>query len=307
MSENKPLVSILMNCRNGEEFLREAIDSVYAQTHENWEIIFWDNLSTDSSAEIAKSYDHRLKYFLATEATSLYKARNLAVEKCNGEFLAILDTDDIWLPEKLEKQISAFKKPEIAGVFSDAIYFTTHSEWLLYKTRDFHTGKCFDKLISGNFIASPSLLYRMEAVQNLDHVFDERFNMSGDWDLSLRLSLGNKLECVNEPLVKYRLHDNNLSKKMPQAIIDEMDIMIEKYSKLIPGFKSKYANELKVLQEEKDMVLAQAYWSSGDTKEARKIYFKNISSPKSFLFYLSTFMPHEKFVRLKGAFRKFLY
>ena len=70
---SKPLVSILMNCYNGEKFLREAIESVLAQTYNNWELIFWDNQSTDRSAEIFKSYfDKRLKYFYALKHTQAH-------------------------------------------------------------------------------------------------------------------------------------------------------------------------------------------------------------------------------------------
>ena len=74
----KPLVSIIINCFNGEKYLREAINSVIAQSYENWEIIFWDNKSTDKSAKIFQSYnDKRLRYFLAPFHTELlYEARN---------------------------------------------------------------------------------------------------------------------------------------------------------------------------------------------------------------------------------------
>ena len=65
--KGQPLVSVIMNCYNGEKYLREAIDSIYAQTYTNWEIIFWDNASTDNSAEIAKLSDSRLKYFYGEE------------------------------------------------------------------------------------------------------------------------------------------------------------------------------------------------------------------------------------------------
>ena len=97
-----PLVSIIMNCYNGEKFLKEAIDSIYAQTYSNWEIIFWDNASTDDSACIAKSYDDRLKYHLAQETTPLGEARDLALKKINGKYISFLDCDDIWLPKKLK-------------------------------------------------------------------------------------------------------------------------------------------------------------------------------------------------------------
>ena len=89
---HEPLVSILMNCFNGEKYLKQAIDSVLAQTYRNWEIIFWDNQSTDGSAEIFTSYrDSRLKYFYAPEHTRLYEARNCALEKAEGELIAFLD------------------------------------------------------------------------------------------------------------------------------------------------------------------------------------------------------------------------
>ena len=79
MVVGKPLVSIIMNCYNSDHFLREAIESVYDQTYSNWEIIFWDNASTDSSPEIAKSYDDRLKYFRNNTTTNLGMARKLAI------------------------------------------------------------------------------------------------------------------------------------------------------------------------------------------------------------------------------------
>ena len=100
MVNEEPLVSIIMNCYNSDRFLNEAIDSVYSQTYQNWEIIFWDNASTDTSAIIAKSYDERVKYHFESKTTSLGKARNLAVKKASGKYIAFLDCDDLWLPQK---------------------------------------------------------------------------------------------------------------------------------------------------------------------------------------------------------------
>ena len=118
---NQPLVSIIMNCFNGEKYLREAIDSVISQTYENWELIFWDNQSKDKSSEIFKSHkDKRLKYFLANQHTSLYQARNLAIEKSKGDYIAFLDTDDLWEKDKLELQMNFFNNPEVGVVFSNA-------------------------------------------------------------------------------------------------------------------------------------------------------------------------------------------
>ena len=101
-----PLISIIINCFNGERFLRTAIDSVYNQDFDDWEIIFWDNASTDDSALIAKSYGRQLKYYSNKKTTSLGKARNMALKMATGKYIAFLDCDDVFLPGKLRKQVS---------------------------------------------------------------------------------------------------------------------------------------------------------------------------------------------------------
>ena len=80
--KDKPLVSVIMNCFNGEKYLSEAIESVITQKYENWELIFWDNQSSDRSKEIFNTYDDkRLKYFLSNKHTLLSEARSFAIEK----------------------------------------------------------------------------------------------------------------------------------------------------------------------------------------------------------------------------------
>jgi len=104
-----PLVSVIMNCYNGEAYLNDAIKSVLNQTYKNFEIIFWDNQSKDNSKNIFRSFnDKRLKYFYSSKHTTLYEARNLAIKKSKGEYIAFLDTDDIWLKDKLHLQIKKF-------------------------------------------------------------------------------------------------------------------------------------------------------------------------------------------------------
>ena len=100
MKKNK--VSVIMNCHNGEKYLRRAIKSIFDQTYSNLEIIFFDNCSNDSSAKIVKSYDDkRIKYFYSKKKLKLYEARNQAVKKAKGIYLSFLDVDDIWSKEKI--------------------------------------------------------------------------------------------------------------------------------------------------------------------------------------------------------------
>src|SRR5450755_3635344 len=97
-------VSIIMNCLNGERFVREAIDSVYAQSYSDWEIVFWDNASTDKTGEIAQSYDSRLRYFRADQTVPLGPARNLAIQRARGEWVGFVDYDDLSMPDRLTRQ-----------------------------------------------------------------------------------------------------------------------------------------------------------------------------------------------------------
>ena len=133
---DEPLVSILMNCYNGQRYLKEALDSVINQTYKNWELIFWDNQSKDKSSEIFKSYkDIRLRYFYADQHTPLYKARNLAIEKSKGDLIAFLDTDDLWEKDKLELQKHHFNNTEVGLVFSNLwiIKKNTKKKKIIYK------------------------------------------------------------------------------------------------------------------------------------------------------------------------------
>src|SRR5205085_2533899 len=102
---SRPTVSVIMNCFNGERWLREAIDSVFEQSYQDWEIVFWDNCSTDASAEIARGYGDRVRYFGAETRTSLGAARSLALQRARGEYIGYLDCDDVLFPYHLATHV----------------------------------------------------------------------------------------------------------------------------------------------------------------------------------------------------------
>jgi glycosyltransferase involved in cell wall biosynthesis len=220
----QPLVSVIMNCYNGEKYLRQAIESVFAQTYTNWEIIFWDNQSTDGSAEIVRSFESpRLKYFYAPKHTSLYEARNYAIEKASGDFLAFLDVDDWWLWTKLEKQIPLFSDPQVG--FVCGIYWIDNER--KNKRRRSHnrpvpTGWVLNELLKSYFVGMPTLVVRRAALASLDHPCDPRYHVIGDFDLVVRLAMTWKLDCVQEPIACYRIHDNNESAKQRRRHSEEI-------------------------------------------------------------------------------------
>ena len=106
-----PLVSVIINCHNGEKYLKETILSVIKQTYKNWEIIFWNNKTSDKSEKIVKSFrDKRIKYFKSNKFQKLYRTRNLAIKKSKGKYICFLDTDDLWNKNKLAVQINLISK-----------------------------------------------------------------------------------------------------------------------------------------------------------------------------------------------------
>jgi glycosyltransferase involved in cell wall biosynthesis len=232
--KHPPLVSILMNCYNGEKYLREAIDSVLAQTYENWEVIFWDNQSTDRSAEIFKSYtDPRLKYFYAPTHTCLYEARNYAIEKTGGDFIAFLDVDDWWLPAKLEKQIPLFSDPEVGFVYSNY--------WLKSEKKNTQwkalagvipTGRILNDLLKSYFVGLLTLVVRRSALATLDFACDPRYHVIGDLDLVVRLSLHWKSDCVQEPIAVCRKHESNELIKHRGRHLNELECWMEEVGKV---------------------------------------------------------------------------
>ena len=97
MKKENFLISIIVNCFNGEKYLSRCIKSVLSQTYKNWEIIFWNNKSTDKSEKIIKNFsDKRIKIFRSKKFLNLYDARNRAIQKSRGQYICFLDTDDYW-------------------------------------------------------------------------------------------------------------------------------------------------------------------------------------------------------------------
>lgn len=214
---NKPLVSIIMNCYNGERYLHEALESIINQTYKNWELIFWDNLSTDNSKKIFQNFkDERFKYFLAKEHTVLYEARNLALKEVSGEFIAFLDTDDIWLKNKLSEQIKLFANKNVGLVYGN--YWRYNSKNLFKKRKlarklKLPSGKITAILLKTYFIGMLTVVLRKECLNIQTNVFSVKFDMLSDMDFILRFSKNYEFDCIQKPVAISRQHQNQLQNK----------------------------------------------------------------------------------------------
>lgn len=224
MSENN-LVSIIMNCYNGERYLQEAVDSVIAQTYQNWEIIFWDNQSTDSSAEIFQNYeDVRLIYFSAPKFTNLSEARKLALEKASGEYYAFLDVDDWWETKKLEKQMSCFEDPEVGLVYGN-YWYVDEKNSIQYTSfgNSLPSGYLTDVLLKNYCVGLLSIIIRKKAYDSLKYGFDSSYHIIGDFDITMRISVQWKIDCIQTPIAFFRFHGENELFLNEDILVKEME------------------------------------------------------------------------------------
>ena len=234
-----------MNCHNGEKYLSEAIESVVKQSYTNWELIFWDNHSTDKSSIILKNYnDSRIKYFKSTNFTNLGEARQLAFEKCNGEYVAFLDTDDIWYNEKLEKQLRYFEN-EVGIVTCNTNFFNEKIKEPLYQNK-IQEGYVFKNLLKNYNLSLETLIIKKKIVKDAKISFDKNLSYISDFDFFLRLSKISKLKYVPEILSGWRVHQESESWKKPNKFNEEKKIFIKKienfYPKLIENCKDLWIN-----------------------------------------------------------------
>ena len=223
-----PLVSIIINCYNGEDHLKDCIESLLSQTYKNWEIIFWDNQSDDKSETIYKNFkDKRLKYFKAEKHTSLYKARNHAIEKTNGELISFIDVDDLWEINKLELQVQLFNDPKIDLVYSNLWIIKNNSKnKKIFQKKNSPSGLIYEKLLEEYNIGIITTIFRKNIITSIKKIFDERFSIIGDFEFFLRLSKTHYFHYINIPLAYYRIHDKNFSSLHVEKELEEIDTWI---------------------------------------------------------------------------------
>ena len=281
----KPLVSVIINCYNGEKYLREAIDSVIAQTYENWELVLWDNQSTDSTREIVEKYKNpKIKYFYAPEHTPLGEARNLALEKAKGEYIGFLDSDDILYNNYLESCITIFleKKEEISAIYTNYLAFNSKNE------------RVFSKAVSG-FVSFADMLKRYEICiscclfSNEDRIknkisFNKNYSMIEDYDFFLSLAISKPFFYSDVPLAKYRMHEDSLTHNQKSGWSKElMSYYLFLYQK---GLKSRYPHELNWLYVRAVNAEINECIEAGKKRKVFMLVLKNLHKSAKLLFPL---------------------
>lgn len=268
-----PRVSVVMNCYNGQRYLRQAMDSVFAQTYADWEIVFWDNASTDESPAIARSYGQKVRYFRSPATTSLGEARNRAFAEARGEYVAMLDVDDLWLPEKLASQVPLLDAdPSVGLAYCGALLFDDQgAEQVFFEAQPPCRGRCFADLLRRNFICTGTMLFRKSALEGISPLFEPDLTMMADYYLTLKMAGSWSLDFATGAFVRHRLHGGSESSRKWHLFATETRLLLSRLRKDLPEVAASHAAAIAAAEQAVDLQRALDAWIMGDASGARAV------------------------------------
>jgi len=266
-----PKVSVIMNCYNGEQYLRQAIDSVYAQTFGDWEIIFWDNASTDETSAIARSYDDRLRYFCSEKTIPLGAARKAAMKEVRGEWIAFLDCDDYWYAHKLEKQLGYLEKEQYVLCYAGIAEVNPDGSLIRTLLPNYPSGLMLEQQLLQFEINMVTPLLNKEVLDRFGLSFDENITASEEYNLFIRLMAKGKVCAVPEVLGVWRISPGSLTDKQISKWADERYYTLEQLKRENPGIELQYARAFREAAARAEYYRARYLMSEGKKSEAIKV------------------------------------
>jgi glycosyltransferase involved in cell wall biosynthesis len=226
-----PLVTVAIPTYNRRDFLPLALDSVFQQSFKDFEVLVIDDGSTDGTEEVVRSYPHPVRY-LRQENQGEPATRNRLIAETRTPLLAWLDSDDVWLPEKLEKQVAALGDPSSRTlVYSPKISIDAAGAILRRQGRPTYSGRITPQVFCEAFILTSSVLMPTALAREAGG-FDVRYPVAGDLRLWLILSLTCDFVPCTEPLCLHRRHGANLSARSVSKLSTKVAILEEFYFKL---------------------------------------------------------------------------
>ena len=219
-----PKISIIIPTYNRARYVCEAVDSVFAQTYKDYEIIIIDDGSTDNTRETLKKYGDRIQY-IYQKNMGPPAAMNTGVRRAKGEYYVILGDDDALMPDMLERQVEVMdRNPDVAFVCG-GVHFMDGSGQIYKTSRDGrHREKTFKSLLFDNFVWHLTAVVRRKVSEEMGH-FDENLATTHDHDLWIRMAIKYRFEYTDAPLAKFRRHPGNYSKGLNLHLKDHLAIL----------------------------------------------------------------------------------
>lgn len=255
-----PRVSVIIPTYNYAQFVEQAILSVLAQTYKNFEIIVVDDGSTDTTAQRLQPYtDQGEITYLYQPNKGLPGARNTGIRHSQGEFIAFLDADDIWTPDKLQLQVELFdRQPELGFIFGNSRKFlgSLASRRTSFEDISPSHGDVTAELLQRSFLPMPTVIVRRSALEAVG-LFDETLDSCEDLDMWLRLSLRFKAGYVDQVVAWYRLHSLSMSSNFEKIATRRLRV-IKKFTQQLEA-EGKWNDSKQLIQR----VLGVAYDNAG--------------------------------------------
>ncbi len=238
-----PLISTFMKSYNHERYISEAIESVLSQDFEDLELIIVDDASTDESRQIIERFaeqDPRIRVIFHEHNFGITRVVNDGIDAARGKFIAQIDSDDVWVPDKLRKQLAVVERDENVIVWSEGRLIDQNGRplgknfsELVESASNKKSGNLFQTLLRGNYIFGSTLLYKRTNLGNLR--YDERFTYNNDYKFLLELARTYDFHYIAEPLAMYRMHGKNTlvgqgieaEKRRQRAYVEEISILQE--------------------------------------------------------------------------------
>ena len=266
-----PKVSVVIPTHNRASFLRAAIQSVLNQTFQDFEIIVVDDASEDETPEVIRSFtEPRIQYVRHETNKGQGVTRNNGLSRASGEYVAFLDDDDEWLPQKLEQQVRLLdSSPAKVGLIYSGFYRADVSTTrVVNRFIPEKRGYVFAAMCQQNWIGTCSTVLIRRACLEKIGLFDEGLAASADYDMWLRISKEFEVEYITEPLVFYSLHENRISTNH-QSKVRGLEALLKKHAAHFVGdaksYSSRYSN------------LGVIYCFSGNTRKGRGALLRAIS------------------------------
>jgi len=241
MMNNIPKISVIIPTHNRQNFLSRAIESVFSQTFCDFEMLIIDDGSTDQTKEAVKKYivtqPDKIKYFYQ-DNKGPSAARNKGIQQASGEYVAFLDDDDEWLPDKLECQITGFSKNKNIGLAYTDYYIITEDLTAphIHHCEEFNRAKFEKMFYVKNLISTPTIMARKECFEKLG-LFDEGLEVAEDWDMWLRLFKQYDFLHIPQPLVKVNVGSTSQSSDGDKNLANDLKFLDKIFSE--PDVKNR--------------------------------------------------------------------